>query len=79
MRLPILTPHEQKQLLIDWNDTKRDYPQLCIHEIFEQHAANTPDAIAVAFRDQILTYGELNECFARLAGHLVRAQGVQKQ
>ncbi len=76
LRLPILTEAEQKQLLVDWNDTKRDYPQLCIHEIFEQHAANTPDAIAVAFRDQILTYGELNEQAARLAGHL-RALGVK--
>ncbi len=73
--LPILTPKEQKQLLVEWNDTQRDYPRLCIHEIFEQHAARNPDAVAVAFRDSTLTYGELNEQSSRLANHL-RGLGV---
>ncbi len=73
--LPILTPHEQKQLLIDWNDTQKEYPQLCIHEIFEQQAERNPNAIAIAFRDATLTYGELNERSTRLANHL-RSLGV---
>ena len=74
--LPLLTSREQQQLLVDWNDTQRDYPHLCIHEIFEQHAARRPDAVAVAFRDRTLTYGELDEQSTRLANYL-RSLGVK--
>ena len=75
-RLPLLTAAEQKQLLVDWNDTQRDYPQLCIHEIFEQQAARLPETVAVVFREQSLTYRELDVQSNRLAAHL-RALGVQ--
>ena len=59
--LPLLTEAEKQQLLVEWNDTKTDYPKdKCIHELFEAQVEKTPDAIAVVFEDQQLTYRELN-------------------
>ena len=59
--LPILTESERHQLLVEWNDTAADYPRdKCIHELFEEQVEKTPDAIAVAFERQQLTYQELN-------------------
>ncbi|BDI19702.1 hypothetical protein ANSO36C_55040 [Nostoc cf. commune SO-36] len=78
-RLQILTPSEIQQLLIDWNDTKTDYPQdKCIHQLFEEQVEKTPDAIAlsarsanaVAFEHQKLTYRELNNRANQLAHYL---------
>ena len=74
--LPLLTETERQQLLVEWNDTKTDHPQdLCIHQLFEAQVERTPDAIAVVFEDEQLTYGELNRRANQLAHHL-RALGV---
>jgi amino acid adenylation domain-containing protein len=74
--LPLLTETERQQLLIKWNDTKTDNPQdLCIHQIFEAQAERTPDAIAVVFEAEQLTYAELNRRANQLAHHL-RTLGV---
>jgi len=68
--LPLLTAGEEKWL-VEWNETERAYPQgHCIHQLFEAQTRRTPDAIAVIFEDQRLTYGELNERATRLAHHL---------
>ena len=49
--LPILTDAEEHQLLVEWNDTKRDYPEdKCLHQLFEEQAARTPDAVGVDLR-----------------------------
>jgi amino acid adenylation domain-containing protein len=73
---PLLTEAERQQLLVEWNDTKTDNPQdLCIHQLFEAQVERTPDAIAVVFEAEQLTYGELNRRANRLAHHL-RALGV---
>ncbi|MDZ4344077.1 MAG: condensation domain-containing protein, partial [Candidatus Binatia bacterium] len=54
--LSILTEPEKRQLLIDWNDTKAEYPRhKCIHRLFEEQVERTPDAIAVVFEDKQLT------------------------
>lgn len=54
-----------------WNDRRAEYPQeKCIHHLFEAQAQQTPDAIAVVFQDQQLTYGELNKRANQLAHHL---------
>ena len=46
--LPLLSETERRQLLLNWNDTKTDYPNdLCIHQLFEAQVGRTPDAIAV--------------------------------
>jgi acyl carrier protein len=59
--LSLLTETERQKLLVEWNDTKTDYPRdLCIHQLFEAQVERTPDAIAVVFEAEQLTYGELN-------------------
>ncbi|HML76549.1 MAG TPA: amino acid adenylation domain-containing protein [Anaerohalosphaeraceae bacterium] len=56
--------------------TKKEYPATqCIHQLFEQQAEKTPDAMAVMFEDQTLTYRQLNEQANQLA-HYLRAHGV---
>ncbi len=74
--LPLLTEAERHQLLVEWNDTQSDYPRdACIHELFETQAERTPDAVAVVFEDERLTYRQLNRRSNQLAHHL-RKLGV---
>jgi len=69
--LPLLTVPERNQLLIEWNATTADYPKdKCIHQLFEEQVAKTPDAIAVVFGNQLLTYKKLNERANKLAHYL---------
>ncbi|MGK7948457.1 MAG: amino acid adenylation domain-containing protein [Xenococcaceae cyanobacterium] len=75
-QLPLLTPAEQHQLLVEWNDTQADYPQdKCIHQLFEEQVERTPEAIAVVFEEQQLTYLELNSRANQLA-HYLKSLGV---
>ncbi|MEH2230338.1 MAG: non-ribosomal peptide synthase/polyketide synthase [Nostoc sp.] len=75
-QLPLLTAVEQQQLLIDWNDTRVDYPQnKCIHQLFEEQVERTPDAVAVVFEGEQLTYAQLNSRANQLA-HYLRSLGV---
>lgn len=70
-QLPMLTEVERQQLLIDWNSTATEYPQdKCIHQLIEAQVEQTPDAIAVVFEKQQLTYRELNNCANQLANYL---------
>jgi hypothetical protein len=74
--LRILSDTEKRQLLIERNDTKGDYPQYkCIHELFEEQVEKSPDAVAVIFEHQQLTYWELNTRANQLA-HYLRKRGV---
>ena len=69
--LPLLTATERHQLLVEWNDTTADYPiEQCVHHLFEVQVEKTPEAIAVVFEDQQLTYQELNHRANQLAHHL---------
>ncbi|WP_353931426.1 non-ribosomal peptide synthase/polyketide synthase [Okeanomitos corallinicola TIOX110] len=71
-QLPILTATEEKQLLIDWNQTETEYPKdKCIHQLFEEQVEKTPDAVAVVFENQQLTYSELNNKANQLAHYLI--------
>jgi non-ribosomal peptide synthetase component F len=55
--MSILTEAERHRLLVEWNDTQRDYPKdRCIHEFFENQVESKPDSVAVVFEDQQLTY-----------------------
>ena len=68
--LPLLTEWEQQQLAA-WNNTATDYPQnACIHQLFEEQVERSPDAIALVFEDQQLTYKELNQRANQLAHYL---------
>ncbi|WP_310422568.1 amino acid adenylation domain-containing protein [Chamaesiphon sp. VAR_48_metabat_135_sub] len=73
--LPLLTAAERQQLLVAWNQTQADYPNLCIHQLFEAQVERTPNNIAVIFEDQQLTYRELNSQANQLA-HYLRSLGV---
>jgi amino acid adenylation domain-containing protein len=74
--LRILTPAEERQLLNDWNATQQDYPaQDCIHHLFERQVSCTPNATAVNFGHQKLTYRELDVCANHLA-HRLQALGA---
>ncbi|MBC1218414.1 condensation domain-containing protein, partial [Nostoc sp. UCD120] len=75
-QLPLLTELEQQQLLVDWNDTQSDYCQdKCIHQLFEEQVKRTPNAVAVVFEDQKLTYQQLNSRANQLA-HYLHSLGV---
>ncbi|BAT56842.1 amino acid adenylation domain-containing protein (plasmid) [Nostoc sp. NIES-3756] len=77
--LPLLTANEQHQLLVEWNNTEIDYPQdQYIHQLFEAQVEKTPDAIAVVFENQQLTYRELNAKANQLA-HYLQKLGVQPE
>jgi amino acid adenylation domain-containing protein len=74
--IPLLTTAERHQLLVEWNDTYSKYPvDKCIHQLFEQQVEKTPDAIAVVFEEQQLTYRQLNEQSNQLA-HYLHSLGV---
>ena len=69
--LPFLTAAEQHQLLVEWNNTQTDYPNnTCIHQLFEAQVERTPNAIAVIFENEQLTYQQLNHRANQLAHHL---------
>ncbi len=77
--LQLLTPSEVQQLLVEWNDTKTDYPQdKCIHQLFEEQVEKTPDAVAVVFENEQLTYRELNNRANQLA-HYLQNLGVKPE
>ncbi|MFP5263075.1 MAG: amino acid adenylation domain-containing protein [Blastocatellia bacterium] len=69
--LPMLTPLESRQILIDWNDTDREYSRgVCIHQLIEQQAQRTPGGTAVIFEGRHMTYAELDARANQLANYL---------
>ncbi|MBS9424161.1 non-ribosomal peptide synthetase, partial [Photorhabdus caribbeanensis] len=74
--LNILPAAEKKLLLETWNATETSYPDHgCIHRLFEQWTKKSPDATALVYEEQILSYAELNTRANRLAHQLI-ALGV---
>ncbi len=75
--LPLLTEVERRQMLVEWNATDKDYGRAqCVHTLFEEQVERTPDAVAVVFEGESLTYRELDARANQLAHHL-QQQGVQ--
>ena len=69
--LPLLTEAERHQLLVEWNDTASEYPRdKCVHQLFEEQVERSPDAVAVVFENERLTYRELNAKANQLARYL---------
>ncbi len=69
--LPVLASRERRQLLEEWNATKRPYPaDRVIHSLFEDQVERTPDRMAVSFGEKYLTYRDLNSRANQLAQHL---------
>ncbi len=76
--LPLLTPAERLTLLMQWNNTRTNYPTARCHQLFEAQVERTPDAIAVVFENQQLTYRELNQQANQLA-HYLQQHGVKPE
>jgi amino acid adenylation domain-containing protein len=75
-RLPLLSEAERERLLVQWNDTAVEYGREgLIHELFEEQVRRSPQAPAVVYEDQQLSYGQLNAKANQLA-HYLRSQGV---
>ncbi|MBD2095650.1 amino acid adenylation domain-containing protein [Trichocoleus sp. FACHB-591] len=74
-KLEILTESDRQQLLA-LNPTAVEYPQLCIHELFETQAKRSPGQVAVVFEDESLTYQQLNDKANQLAYEL-QQRGVE--
>lgn len=73
--LPFLTEGERRQCLIEWNQTEGEYPQTSLHELIEAQVERTPEASAVVYQEQRLSYRELNARANQLA-HYLRKLGV---
>jgi amino acid adenylation domain-containing protein len=77
--LPMASDAEHRRLLVELNDTDRDFPGgRCLHELFEEQAARTPEAVALVFEGERLSYAELNRRANQLAHHL-RALGARPE
>jgi amino acid adenylation domain-containing protein len=69
--LQVLTIDSQHHMMTESNSTRADYPRdKCMHELFEQRAAETPDAVALVCGSRQLTYQELNQKANQLANYL---------
>lgn len=73
--LELLPDTERQTLLVEWNQTTTQFPEDCIHRMFEEQMNLRPERTAVTYEDQKLTYVELNARANQLAGHL-RSLGV---
>lgn len=71
-----LDPKDLDLILNQFNDTEHDYQNaLPLHQIFERQVVKTPEAVAVQFGNESLTYRELNMKANQLAHYLIN-QGV---
>ncbi|HKR11816.1 MAG TPA: amino acid adenylation domain-containing protein, partial [Pyrinomonadaceae bacterium] len=74
--LEMMTATERRQLLVDWNATTTAYPRdTCVHELFEEQAQRNPEAVALIFGAEEISYEELNRRSNKLA-HYLRGLGV---
>ena len=70
-----LSESERQKLLVDWNATERPLSgSECVHEWFELRAQETPEAVALVFGHERITYRELNERAARIASRLIKSK-----
>ncbi|MGI5365952.1 condensation domain-containing protein [Streptomyces iakyrus] len=58
--ISILTAQEQRQVVEGWNDTAHEVPSAAVHELFEAQVRRSPEATAVVFDDQEVTYAQLD-------------------
>lgn len=77
--LPMLTEAERQRMLREWNATQTAFPQdKCLHQLFEDHVARAPEAVALRFGEVQLSYRELNRRANQLA-HYLRGLGVDRE
>ena len=71
--IPLLTVDQRREILVEWNRTDRVFPaDRCVHQLFENQAAQRPDAVAVEDGSESLSYRELNRRANRIARYLRR-------
>ncbi|MDY7076204.1 MAG: amino acid adenylation domain-containing protein, partial [Chloroflexota bacterium] len=76
VELPLLTEAECQQMLVDWNATHMPTPvDRCAHELFEARVAQRPEAVALTFEGESLTYAKLDRRANQLA-HYLQKLGV---
>ena len=76
-RLTVLPAKERQQLLYEWNATEAEYPRdKCLQQLFEEQVEKTPQAVALVFEEEELSYAELNRRANQLARYL-RKLGVK--
>ena len=74
--LPLMSPAERHEVLVEWNDTHKDFGRLApLHRLFQQQVARTPDRLAVVCGDQQITYAALDRRSNQL-GHYLRRLGA---
>ncbi|NPC86462.1 amino acid adenylation domain-containing protein, partial [Pyxidicoccus fallax] len=74
--LPLMGKEEQRRLVSEWSGTRVEYPREAgLHELFAAQARRTPEAVAVEYAGQRLTYAQLDRKANQLANHL-RGMGV---
>jgi len=74
--LSMLTEQERGQLLVEWNNTKRKYPAtVALHHLIEAQVERTPEQVAIRYREERVSYNELNRRANQLA-HYLRTFGV---
>lgn len=74
--LEMLTGHERARALEEWNRTRAEFPEVCLHQLFEAQVRRTPDAVALEHGKRKLTYRELDSRANRLA-HYLKSVGVE--
>ena len=75
-QLPLLSSEELQQILVSWNQTQTSFPKdRCVHDLFSAQAAETPDATAVIYEQQQLTYADLDQRASQL-GLYLQTRGV---
>ncbi len=73
----IVSKEEEKIVLRDWNNTQAAYPKdMCVHELFVAQAEKYPQATAVVFKNQSLTYNQLDQKSTAL-GQYLQNQGLR--
>ncbi|MEE1797712.1 amino acid adenylation domain-containing protein [Streptomyces sp. JV176] len=74
-RIDLLDAAEQRRMLQEWNDTARPVPDATLGDLFRRQADRTPDAVALVFEGDRISYAELEARTNRLARYLI-ARGV---
>ncbi|MBD2774620.1 amino acid adenylation domain-containing protein [Iningainema tapete] len=78
-QLPLLSESEREKILVEWNATGTDFDSTtCLHQLIEAQVERTPDALAVSYAGEQLTYRELNQRANQLA-HYLQTLGVKPE
>ncbi len=75
--LPVLDEASHRRQLEEWNATAADLPRVCVHELFATQAERTPDAIAIEFGEDRISYADLDRRVNKLA-HALLERGVSR-